>query len=227
MIFDQYDRVRIINLPERTDRRAEMDAELAAVPIRDWSRVGYFPAVRPSGAGLFESVGAHGCFLSHFTILQQALEANESVLVVEDDCTFLPLIHSFEQQPDTEIFYGGWGRAKTPEDLINSDLNGSHMMGFSVSALRRLGPFLQSLLDPAARFDPAIVRSDFDPRIRPPIDGAYIWFRRYNPDVQTEFKLLANQRASASDIAARKWFDRTPIVRTLAHKARRVKAMLS
>lgn len=138
------------------------------------------------------------------------------MLVLDDDCTLLPAIHSFEQQSETGIFYGGWGRATTSEDLINSDLHGAHFMGFYVSALRRLVLFLQSVLDPAACFDPAVVQSAFDPRIRPPIDGAYVWFRRYNPDVRTEFASLANQRASASDIAHRKWFDRAPVARTLA-----------
>lgn len=227
MIFDQYDRIRIINLPERTDRRQETDAELRRFGLSTSDKVAYFPAVRPADAGVFESVGANGCFQSHFTVLRQALDAGESVLVLEDDCTFRPDIGTFRQRPDTEIFYGGWGSASKPDDLVNSDLIGAHFMGFSVPVLRELVPFLHSLLDLRAQFDPAVVRSNFDPRIRPPIDGAYVWFRRYHPQFRTEFEMLAGQRPSASDIAERKWFDKLPGVRTLANRARRVKQRLT
>lgn len=227
MIFDQYDRVRIINLPERTDRRREMDVELARLGLDGARTIEYFPAVRPADAGVFESIGANGCFHSHFTILRQALEAEESVLVLEDDCTFRAEASTYRKQPDTEIFYGGWGSASRPDDLVNSDLIGAHFMGFSLPVLRELVPFLQSLLDLRTRFDPAVVRSNFDPRIRPPVDGAYIWFRRYHPEYETEFAMLADQRPSASDIAERKWFDKLPGVRTLANRARRVKQRLT
>lgn len=227
MIFDRYDRIRIINLPERVDRRREMEAELAKLGLTGRANLQFFPAIRPSHGGVFGSVGANGCFQSHHTILQQALEAGQSVLILEDDCTIFPEAMTFNQRPDTEIFWGGWRHATNPADLQRSDIIGAHFMGFSVPVLKKLVPFLQSILNPRTTFDPVIVRSDFDPAIRPPVDGAYVWFRRYYPEFRTEFAMLADQRPSASDISDRKWFDRLPGVRTLANRARRVKQQLS
>lgn len=227
MIFDQYDRVRIINLRERTDRRREMEAELDKIGATRHPDLAIFPAVRCAHKEPFDSVGAHGCYLSHLRILEQALADRTSVLILEDDCTFRPDVTSFRQAADTQLFYGGWGKESDPEDLHNSDIIGSHMMGFSSAALEKLVPFLRSLLDLDTRIDPAIVRSKFDPSIRPPIDGAYVWFRRYHPEFRTEFAMLADQRPSASDVAERQWFDRLPVVRTLANRARRVRQRLA
>lgn len=228
MIFDQYDRLRIVNLPRRADRRREMEAELARFGgLAAHSDLAFFPALRPAHQAPFNCVGAHGCYLSHFRILEQALADQASVLILEDDCRFLPGLTQFTQAGDTDIFYGGWQQASNPADMLNSDIIGSHFMGFSRRVLNDLVPFLQKVLDPAARFDPAIVRSDFNPAIRPPIDGAYIWFRRYHPEYKTQFAPLARQRASASDVADRSWFDQVPVVKELAGAARRIRNRLA
>lgn len=223
MVFDQFDRIRIINLPHRSDRRREMDRQLALAGIKGDPKIAYFPAIRPETPGLFGAIGPHGCFLSHFTILQEALAAKESVLVIEDDCDFTPLAKTFRKKAGTRILYGGYNAASDESDLINSDIIGSHFMGFSADVLPKLVQFLQSLLDPASSYDPAVVRSDFDPAIRPPIDGAYIWFRRYNPDIVTEFASLGFQRSSATDIGDRKWFDRIPALAGPVNLIRRMR----
>lgn len=223
MIFDQYDSVRIINLPHRRDRRREMDRELAKVGLLGDPKVQYFSAVKPDGAGLFHCLGANGAFQSHLQVLTDALANRRSVIVLEDDCLFLPAARSTRQASDTEILYGGYALASDEQDLLNADIEGAHFMGFSVSALEKLVPFLQSLLDPETQYDPAIVRSDFNPRIRPPIDGAYVWFRRYHPEIRTQFLPLADYRISATDIGERKWFDQVPVLRSVANQARRVK----
>ena len=43
MIFDQFDSIRIINLPHRTDRRAEMEGELKRLGLLDDSAGSLFP----------------------------------------------------------------------------------------------------------------------------------------------------------------------------------------
>lgn len=227
MIFDQFDRIRIINLPHRTDRRQEMERELAKVGLLGNPRVAFYEALKPKAPGVFDSIGAHGVFRSHLRILEEALAVRQSVIVLEDDCRFLPVLRTAKLKNGTDILYGGYTLASDPDDLASADVEGAHCMGFSAAVLEKLVPFLQSILDLRTSFDPQVVRSDFDPAVRPPIDGAYVWFRRYHPEVPTQFAMLADQRPSLSDIAGGKWFDQIPVLRDLASQARRIKSQLS
>ena len=223
MIFDHYDRIRIVNLPERQDRREETDQELQRIGWRSHPKIDYFPALRMSDPGPFLRVGSHGNFLGQLQILEDALAAQQTVLIMEDDCRFLPAISTFTPASDTDILYGGFEWASMPENLPDADIIGSHCMGFSLPAIERLVPFLKSLLDLSTQIDPAIVRSEFNPQIRPPIDGAYVWFRRYNPDLKTEFASVACQRSSATDVGDRRWFDNYPVTRSIARYLRRLR----
>ena len=223
MIFDQYDQIRIVNLPERTDRKREMDEELAKIGLLGNSKVQYFSAIRMTEPGPFRRVGSHGNFLSQLTILEDALKRDQSVIIMEDDCQFTDDVRTFSQKADTDILYGGGDiRSSVDGTFERADITGSHFMGFSKNVLRDLVPFLRSLLDLQTEIDPKIVESDFDPLVRPPIDGSYVWFRRYHPEYQTEFANLAGQRASATDVGDRKWFDNVPILKGLANSARRI-----
>ena len=86
-LIDQFTRVYIVNLPDRSDRRREMEIELARNGLSvDANKIRYFNAVRPDDAGLFPSIGARGCFLSHLGILNEAIKDDlDNVLVMEDD----------------------------------------------------------------------------------------------------------------------------------------------
>jgi glycosyl transferase family 25 len=57
----------------------------------------------------------------------------------------------------------------------------------------------------------------------PPIDGAYVHFRKAHPEVRAAFALpqVAVQRQSPSDIALGR-YDRIPFVATLARIARKL-----
>lgn len=208
--FEPYDRIRIVNLPERSDRRRDMDHELAKVGLLGDPRVAYFHAIRPDDAGAFTSIGAHGVYRSQCTILREAAAAGQSVLILEDDCAFVS--DAGKRQIDTgwDIFYGGY-TAKTSTDLHASDIEGAHMMGFSIEGARTVSDYLENL--------------DCD-GIHPPIDAAYVWFRRAHPDVATAFAVppLAGQRASRSDIADLRWFDRVPVLRNMANGLRSLRA---
>lgn len=211
-VFDHFDRIRIINLSYRTDRRREMDSELAAVGLAGDPRVAYFAAIRPSDAGNFTSIGARGCYESQKAILREAAAAQESVLILEDDCSFVAGAADRQVAPGWDIFYGGY-TAASPDNLNSSDIQCSHMMGFSREGARRASDYLDGL-----RYE----------GVHPPIDAAYVWYRRANPDVVTEFAVppLGEQRSSRSDIADLKWFDRSPLTRGGANALRRLRRML-
>ncbi len=46
-IAELFDRIYIVNLPERTDRRREMEDQLVKVGLGGHPRVMFFPAIRP------------------------------------------------------------------------------------------------------------------------------------------------------------------------------------
>lgn len=221
-VFAAFDRIRIINLPARKDRRAEMERELEQVGLLHDPRVAFFPAVRTTDPGPFGSPGAHGCFLSHQAIIGEAAEAAESVLILEDDCTFFPAVASYEMPDGWEIFYGGYLAASHPDDPLRGDIIGAHFMAFSASAARVTADYLRDYPGPDFPVDPVAAKEPgYNPAIRPPIDGAYVWLRRKHPELRTEFAMLSGQRPSRTDIGTQRWFDRLPLVRSAAEIARR------
>lgn len=222
-LFDHFDRIRIVSLPERSDRRTEMEQQLRAVGLAESSKVKFFDAYRMRDPGLFRGVGSHGNFLSQLAILREAADAQENVLILEDDCDFLPAVKEYRLQEGWDIFYGGF-TASDRSNLHQSQIVGSHCMGFSARAARLAADYLQKLLDPTTPPDPiAAMEPGFNPSIRPSIDGAYVWFRRTYPDLTTVFALVSRQRPSRSDVAALKFFDRAPGLRRLMPLARKLK----
>ena len=212
-LFAAFETIRIINLAHRTDRRSQTNAELRRLRMADDPRVAFFKAVAPDDAGTFTSRGAHGVYLSHLALLEQAAERDEAILIFEDDIDFESAIWSYSLPQEWDIFYGAY-YAKDPDDLPNSDIIGAHFMGFTAASARRLVPYLKAILASGHH---------------PPIDGAYVWFRREHPDVRTVFAPmpLGGQRSSRTDIAELRWFDRWPGFRSGVALARRVKRRLS
>lgn len=205
-ILQLFDQIRIINLPERTDRRRAMNRELRRVGLENDTRVSYFDAIRPDNAGSFSSIGARGCYASHKTLLKEADSLGKSILILEDDCFFYPAVDTPFVAPRWDILYGGF-TAANPFDVQRSDIQGAHMMGFSARGARLVSEYLENLTCEG---------------IHPPIDAAYVWFRRAFPDVPTMFASpqMAGQRASRSDIADLSWYDRLPVVRGAANMLR-------
>ena len=210
LMFDQFDRISVVSLPERTDRRRQMRKQLAALNVTNFS---FFDAYRISLPGLFRSSGSHGCYLSHLAILLDAAQNEQNVLILQDDCDFLPEVRSYSI-PECDIFYGS--HAADSDEIV-----GAHCMGFSTKAARMASSYLLTLLDPGFPPDPkAAAEPGFNYTIRPPIDGALVWFRRAHPELSTAFAYLSKQRPSRSDITPSK-FDQYPIVRGIAALARR------
>lgn len=210
-MFAPFEMIRVVNLPERRDRRREMERELAKAGLENDPRVAFFPAVRPTETGPFASIGARGCFESHLAILREAVAANKAVLILEDDCDFTSALKPGQDfGTDWQIFYGGY-HAVDANDVQNSDIIGSHMMGFSAEGAARVFAYFDTLHCP-----PGVVH--------PGVDAAYMWFRRAHPDVRVRLAepLLAVQRSSRSDVHDLRFYDRTPVLREAVNLARQM-----
>ena len=78
-----------INLDRRTDRRAEIEAELARHGLRDAYR--RFSAVNGNGLSLSNphlKDGEMGCFASHTKLLEENLDLDTHLHIIEDDVVF-------------------------------------------------------------------------------------------------------------------------------------------
>ena len=226
-IFAQFDLIRVVNLPERADRRREMDAQFKAIGILGDPRIAYFPAIRADGPGPFLKVGSHGNFLARIALFREAAAQGASILILEDDCNFLvPEVFEASLPPNWDIFYGGFEMVgdAAPED---SSLIGSHCMAFSAEAAAAGADYLTRYLEPDFECDPiAVAEPGYNPAIRPPIDGAMVWMRRAYPQLVTCFERISVQRASRSDVSGGKAIDRLPVVRDAVALARRVRNRL-
>jgi glycosyl transferase, family 25 len=208
-LFAAYDRIVIVNLPERVERRRWMERQLATFGLADDARVFFLPAFRMKDKGKFRRVGSHGAFLSHLTALTWASKYGESVLILQDDCQFLPAIWDYPA-PVSDVFYGS--HAEDAPEII-----GAHFMGFNKGAAAKATGYLSDLLEGAIPHDArAMKQPGYDPSVLPPIDGSLVWFRRAHPMLSAEFALLSRQRQFTSDCTP-KWFDRVPLIGSIAN----------
>lgn len=230
-IFDAFERIVVINLPERVDRRREMVAELRKAGIAEHDpRLQFFAGIRPADAGLFPSRGARGCFESHLGVIAQALrDGLDSVLVLEDDLDLQPAACIAQPLLAGRLAQGGWDFAYPGHMLALPSREGPAQWHETASPLvcahfyalhRRVLRDLHRYLEECARRPPG------HPQGGPMhVDGAYSMFRAFRPDVVTlvASPSLGGQRSSRSDIAANRWFDRQPVVRSLAGLVRKGK----
>ena len=223
-----FDSVFLINLADRKDRRRSLEMELASVGLHAPNpRLCWIDAKRPADAGPFESIGARGCFLSHLECLESACDRNlSSILILEDDAHFPRSKHMQLgttlvnlQQLAWDVWYGGH-RIVDSDIPLPSDVelyqvshatrvDTAHCIAFCGPTIPSIRNFLRLIL----------TRPPGHPEAGPMhVDGAYNAWRRLTPASRT---LLSNppvcsQRASRSDIASRRWFDSTPLIRETA-----------
>jgi glycosyl transferase family 25 len=204
VITSNFDRVRVINLAERTDRRDDMIGEFKALGVWGDPKIAFHSATRAVAAAPWRSNGEHGCFLSHLEVIEEAAAAGESVLLLEDDCDFTSAAKG--DLPRVDVLWGGYA-------LHERHIEGAHCMGFSARAAKRLAPYLRALLDHPS---PA------------PVDGAYILFCRDNPDLQVLAcsPMLAVQRPSPSNIAGASAVGSSALLQPGVSIGRRVKRAL-
>jgi hypothetical protein len=193
---------------------------------RELSRIGwsaeFFRAIRPDSAGEFPSIGARGCFLSHLAVLKKARDIGvQRLIVLEDDVNFVrefptrwkAALKALEAEK-WMLFYPGHALDDLPTGLSplspSTGVQGAHFILINGSAIPRL----------INSFEVILSRPPGHPMGGPMhVDGAYSTVRLQNADLATfaYFPVLGIQRPSATDIGARKWFDRVdglkPIVR--------------
>jgi glycosyl transferase, family 25 len=227
-LVDLFDRVYIISLPDRADRRRELRRNLK---LLDWPtgepRVIWYPGIKPVHSAGFTSPGYRGCFLSHLAVLNAAKNAGcRNVLILEDDVQIAPslpelekfIVEQFQRAAAGIIYFGhlesiDFGGSPT---LIRCPHDREVMLAHCYAVV---GPVLPRL---CAYMEAMLLRPSGSPAGGPMSpDGALSWFRRQNPDVETllAVPILAVQRSSRSDLSAR-WFDCVPGLRSLAGAAR-------
>ena len=223
-LFDAFERIYLINLPERKDRLREALAELERAGIsRTDKRLHIFAGIKPDDAGIFPSRGAHGCHLSHLSIIRTAIhDGIRNVLIIEDDILLHPLCSQSQPQLVKGIQNNDWDFAYVghceafgePSDsalrwkTTEAPLVCAHFYALNRRILVELEAYLSAcMLRPAGHPDGGPMH----------IDGAYSMFRQRTPKLTTLIasSSLGGQRSSRSDIYPNQWFDRTPVVRTL------------
>jgi glycosyl transferase, family 25 len=225
-ILEYFQRIYVINLPHRSDRRREMAEQLNKIGLSFESpNIQLYRAVRPETPEGFPTIGARGCFLSHLGVLRDACSrGHERILIFEDDLNFVPdfsarmgKVTNALEQIDWSIFYGGYA-VKTPlhadgdKLIVGAEpavaIQNAHFIGFRGAAICDAIDFLETLLS----------RPPGDPRGGPMhVDGAYNWFRNQFPSSITLLSTsqLGYQRRSRTDIHTLHWFDRVSGVRYL------------
>jgi len=230
-LLDSFDRICIINLPERRDRRRKAERELASLGLcADGHRIRFVDGIRPPEAGNFPSVGARGCYLSHLAVLRQARDDGVgTMLVLEDDVQFDARLAQPQPAMSATLLACEWDFAYAghiePERgaaagwlATQRPLECAHCYAVSARALGPLVDYLEACLR------------------RPPghpqggamhVDGAISMFRANHPELITLIATpsLARQRGSRSDIAGIRWYDRGPL-RNVASLARAVRDQL-
>lgn len=233
MIKEIFDCILVINLAERDDRRTEMETELNRIgfSFSDGSADLLVASKFTNSAG-FETIGARGCFDSHLQAMKKAFgRGAQNLLIFEDDCDFisdieqkLPIALNLLANQRWSLFYGGYLSSIHKDDvsegvfLVPPDigLQGSHFVGISGSVLPLLIDYLEKMS----------ARSPGSPLGGPMhVDGAYSWFRRAHPHLETWLAepQLGFQRPSRTDVHQLRFFDRAPGLRQLVGIARRLK----
>jgi hypothetical protein len=232
-VSEYFSMTRIINLPERQDRRREVVKELETMDMRAGTgNVDFFDAIRPADAAGFPSPGVRGCFLSHMEVLKEAhARGMESVLVIEDDLSVAPelpgvfaeLAGILDEEPWGIVYFGytnSGSQIVGNRKLIRSaePVGCAHFYAVHRRVLPQLLNFLELV----------IARRPGHPDGGPMhYDGALATFRSQNPEVITllAHPCLGFQRSSRSDISIR-WYERIPVLRQASEAARAVRAWL-
>ena len=229
VFLDYFDKVYIINLPSRQDRRREMEEQLHKIQVDAHDpKIYFFPAVRPADAGEFSSIGARGCFSSHLGVLKHAQENGyKRIVILEDDLdfssNFLMRIQSTISALEKEewcIFYGGYLNDLPTGDMqpisCQNGVAATHFVAFQQPEITNLVQYLTRMMG----------RKGGDPEGGPMhVDGAYSWYRAQHPDSTTLVAVppLGHQRSSRTDIHQNKWYDNMPITSHLVALLRRFK----
>lgn len=221
-IWDAFEAVYLINLPDRKDRRRRLETQLASVGLRSGNpKLCWVEGIRPFEKGPFESIGARGCFLSHLACFESACERKLTrILILEDDACFPTIAHEQLSSDLSKLKINSWGiwygghrvfDSSAPSVTLQSPyqipsetrIDTAHCVAFNGAAIECIRDFLRLILTrPPGHHEAGPMH----------VDGAYTTWRRLNPKVITLISMpaICNQHASRSDIGATRWFDKTP-----------------
>jgi len=235
---DFFDRVYVLNLPERKDRFRHMQRELARVGMPfDDTKVLHFSAIKPDTKAPFHKLGSKGCFLSVLEMLKTARTDHlNNVLIFQDDAQFLPEFQTYEtrivdqlKQTDWDIAQFGYYPLK-PDTVATEILNpaptavgsmvpsssefiGAHCFAINGKSLDAFISFMEGLLSRP------MGHPDGGPM---PIDGAFnVFSRRDNATRLVLVPSLVSQISSRSDVTPHQ-YDQNPILRPVIGFARRL-----
>jgi hypothetical protein len=228
-LFNNFELVSIVNLPDRVDRRRQMESQLYKLGVAPTAgHLEFFPAIRVATLDDWPSLGARGCFLSHYAILKRARDRHmRNILIMEDDCEFAPITRAFEHQIVTALGESPWdivylGHREQlgvfgPVSLVPwpQPVICAHLYAINGNILDRLVDFLEQVMR----------RPEGHPQGGPQhYDGALTMFRAQNKDVITLLAApsIAGQRSSRSDVSIR-WFDQVPGLRTAINGLRTIR----
>jgi len=232
--LESFERIFVINLTSRADRRREMAQQLQRIGLElGQEPVELFDAVRPDDAGEFPSIGSRGCYLSHLGVLRRAQSLKlRSMLVLEDDLDFVDAFPAAMRQVAERlaaepwaIFYGGGRMDAPPRRLpasgcvaldLDEGVGTTHFYGLRGAVIDDLADYRQLLLArPAGHPDGGPMH----------VDGAYRWFRARHPEHLTLIASpeLGYQRLSRTDVHALRWYDRSLGVKHLMALFRRLR----
>ena len=213
-IRDYFDRIYVIHLPQRTDRYVALKRELSRLDIDlEGANVRIPHAPRPEDANGFPSRAVYGNFLSHLSILKEALKDGlEAVLVLEDDAIFSrrmvkeqsKLIDILRRNPWDLCFFGHSLREELrgcEKGLIPHGAN--FVWAHCYAVHKRALPELVAYLELTMTLPP------HDPRgSHMYIDGAFSVFRNRHPHIVTLVSnpVLSVQKGSPSSIAGTGWY---------------------
>ena len=232
-IIDYFDRTAIINLPERSDRRAETRDEFKRTGwTLEHRNVNFFPAIRPQTPDGFPSTGAKGCFLSHMSAIKQARQDKlANILIMEDDIAFISDINSIASEALQELEGTDWGflylgheyPSKKSSDrrleLLTEPLPLTHFYAVNGTIFDMFLEFLEQVLK----------RQPGDPDGGPMhYDGAISTFRMQNRDINTFLIVpsLAYQRSSRTDLLAPSFWDSWAFLSPFVSQFRKLKNAL-
>jgi glycosyl transferase family 25 len=233
-LIGYFDRAYIINLPDRADRRQDVEHEFHKIGLEiPTDKVRFYSAIRPGDKGAFPTVGLRGSFLSHREILRIAFrDGLRNVLVFEDDICFRIVNEHFVQQiigaiPNEhwDVIYFGYLEPSdhflTGEPLLawSKPTQGGHFYAVNRDFIGKMIQFMNA----------SELRDAGDPDGGPMgRDAMYNHIRLLNQNIRVFISIpnLAYQRSSRTDLHVLKIYDQIDWLAPAIRRIRKIKTQV-
>lgn len=233
--LELFEAAYVINLPERIDRRRDLEAELRRDGMGSRANVRFYRASWPDEAAPFQSRGTKGNFLSHLSILREAQKSGlESVLILEDDAEFEDQMASALTWLVPELLALEWGVVQFGYRLSGKTAApgaGPSLVPFrgEVFGVHCYAVHRRAMEPLITHLERQLVGTPGDVIYGPmSYDGSINTFGWARQDVARHLAVpsLCRQRSSSSDVNPRPW-DRTGITRAVTDRVRSVRRRTS